>query len=68
LIVSGNLVVSLRKGKKAAANPWGASTLEWSVSSPPPTENFSKIPADFPDPYDYSRFTESGEKRSHKHE
>ena len=34
-------------GKKAVANPWGegATTLEWTVSSPPPFHNFGdKIP------------------------
>jgi len=25
-------------------NPWGASTLEWAMSSPPPVYNFAKIP------------------------
>jgi membrane associated rhomboid family serine protease len=27
----------------APANPWGASTLEWATSSPPPSYNFSAI-------------------------
>lgn len=33
-------------GKKAPDNPWGegATTLEWTVSSPPPFHNFEKIP------------------------
>ena len=35
-----NLVVSLKSGKKAPANPWGGSTLEWQTSSPPPLYNF----------------------------
>jgi cytochrome c oxidase subunit 1 len=35
-----NLVVSLKNGKKAPANPWGATTLEWQTSSPPPLYNF----------------------------
>jgi cytochrome c oxidase subunit 1 len=25
-------------------NPWHGTTLEWSVSSPPPVENFDTIP------------------------
>ncbi len=37
---------SLRYGKRATANPWGAgaSGLEWQTSSPPPTENFLTTP------------------------
>ncbi len=35
-----NLVVSLKTGKKAPANPWGGSTLEWQTASPPPLYNF----------------------------
>jgi cytochrome c oxidase subunit 1 len=35
-----NLMVSLKTGKKAPANPWGGSTLEWQTSSPPPLYNF----------------------------
>jgi cytochrome c oxidase subunit I len=54
LILVINLIVSLRKGKKASANPWGAATLEWTVSSPPPMENFHEIPTVTKGPYDYS--------------
>ncbi|HET7586277.1 MAG TPA: cytochrome c oxidase subunit I [Gemmatimonadaceae bacterium] len=36
--------VSLRRGAPAGANPWGASTLEWSLPSPPPAYNFAVIP------------------------
>jgi len=38
------LLLSLRSGKLAPDNPWGASGLEWTVSSPPPVENFAEIP------------------------
>src|SRR5204863_5958 len=31
---------SMRYGKIADANPWGAAGLEWMTSSPPPTFNF----------------------------
>jgi cytochrome c oxidase subunit 1/cytochrome c oxidase subunit I+III len=39
-----NLLVSLRRGKPAGANPWDAATLEWSVPSPAPAYNFAVIP------------------------
>lgn len=44
LLLLVNVVVSLRRGKTAGDDPWGAPTLEWSVSSPPPSYNFAVIP------------------------
>jgi cytochrome c oxidase subunit 1 len=35
-----NLFWSLKKGPKAPANPWDSTTLEWTVPSPPPFDNF----------------------------
>jgi cytochrome c oxidase subunit 1 len=35
-----NVVRSYAWGPLAADNPWGADTLEWSTSSPPPVYNF----------------------------
>jgi heme/copper-type cytochrome/quinol oxidase subunit 1 len=35
-----NVIVSLRAGEAAGDNPWGAWTLEWATTSPPPPENF----------------------------
>ena len=35
-----NAVWSRFKGPKAADNPWGATTLEWDTTSPPPFDNF----------------------------
>ena len=35
---------SLIKGKPAGDNPWMLPGLEWRTSSPPPTENFEKMP------------------------
>jgi len=34
------LIWSLRYGKPAGPNPWGAKGLEWTTASPPPTSNF----------------------------
>jgi heme/copper-type cytochrome/quinol oxidase subunit 1 len=38
--MAGYLVHSLVRGRRAAANPWGAKSLEWQTASPPPAENF----------------------------
>ncbi len=56
LIMVINLIVALRKGKRAPMNPWGGKTLEWTVSSPPPMENFHTIPDVTTGPYDYSEY------------
>jgi cytochrome c oxidase subunit 1 len=47
------LLWSLRKGKEAPANPWGAKGLEWTIPSPPPTENFIEPPVVTEEAYDY---------------
>ncbi|PTB22668.1 cytochrome c oxidase subunit I [Trinickia symbiotica] len=39
-----NVARSWRHGKPAGANPWGAGTLEWATTSPPPPHNFDAIP------------------------
>jgi cytochrome c oxidase subunit 1 len=39
-----NVIVSMRKGEEAGADPWDGRTLEWSIPSPPPHYNFAKIP------------------------
>ena len=39
-----NVVRSVRRGVRAGDNPWGAETLEWATSSPPPVYNFARIP------------------------
>jgi cytochrome c oxidase subunit 1 len=48
------LLWSLAYGKPAGANPWGATGLEWQTPSPPPTENFTKVPIVTVGPYEYS--------------
>ena len=35
-----NVIWSRFRGPKATDNPWEATTLEWSTSSPPPSDNF----------------------------
>jgi cytochrome c oxidase subunit 1 len=39
-----NVWRSRRKGEYAGENPWGAPTLEWSTSSPPPLYNYALLP------------------------
>jgi len=41
-----NVIWSLIAGKKAPDNPWGegATTLEWTLSSPPPYHQFEQLP------------------------
>jgi cytochrome c oxidase subunit 1 len=48
-----NMLWSLVRGPLAEANPWGARTLEWQTSSPPPVENFPTPPIVTGYPYDY---------------
>ncbi|HEX7711387.1 MAG TPA: cbb3-type cytochrome c oxidase subunit I [Sphingomonadaceae bacterium] len=47
------LVWSLFYGPRAPANPWGATGLEWTTSSPPPKHNFLEQPVVEREPYDY---------------
>jgi len=50
-----NLVWSMKKGPKAPVNPWEATTLEWTIPSPPPFDNFAgKHPVVNHGPYEYS--------------
>jgi cytochrome c oxidase subunit 1 len=52
---------SLRHGRKAGANPWGATGLEWTTPSPPPKHNFKTPPVVVAPPYDYPPLNEMGE-------
>jgi cytochrome c oxidase subunit 1 len=47
------LVWSLKFGRPAGPNPWGAVGLEWTTTSPPPKENFHETPVVTWDAYDY---------------
>ena len=44
---------SLFRGKRAGANPWAATGLEWQTPSPPPTHNFDRTPTVSRPPYQY---------------
>ncbi|MGH9930272.1 MAG: cytochrome c oxidase subunit I [Pyrinomonadaceae bacterium] len=50
-----NLIWSIFKGKKADANPWEATTLEWTTASPPPHDNFAGVlPVVYRGPYEFA--------------
>lgn len=51
LIMIFNLLKALKSGEKAPMDPWGGTTLEWKVPSPPPLENFDEIPVIEHGPY-----------------
>ncbi len=53
LIMFGNLIRALFRGEKAPANPWGGSTLEWTLPSPPSRENFRETPVVKGGPYTF---------------
>jgi cytochrome c oxidase subunit 1 len=52
------LLWSLKYGKKAGNNPWGAKGLEWETQSPPPTFNFDTPPVVTEEAYAYAKHEE----------
>ncbi len=44
LIMVVNMILTMLKGRKAPADPWGGWSFEWLVTSPPPTPSFNEIP------------------------
>ncbi len=53
LIMFTNLIRGLYNGPRAPMNPWGGTTLEWKVPSPPPLENFEEQPIVTGGPYEH---------------
>src|SRR3984893_14599152 len=50
-----NFLYSLKAGQKATDNPLNATTLEWSIPSPPPFDNFAgHVPVIYRGPYEFS--------------
>jgi len=51
-----NILWSLKHGKKADGNPWGATTLEWQTAETPPVHGNwgDKLPSVYRWAYDYS--------------
>jgi cytochrome c oxidase subunit I len=39
-----NVIVSIKRGKKAGNDPWQGNTLEWFTTSPPAENNFDVVP------------------------
>ncbi len=55
LIFLFNFLWSMKYGKKTEVNPWHATTLEWTVPSPPPHDNFAgDLPEVYRGPYEYA--------------
>lgn len=59
LIMFINLLYSIFRGAPAGDNPWGAATLEWTLPSPLPAENFASVPVVTHGPYDFESQLES---------
>ena len=46
------------KGPLAGNNPWRSPSLEWTVSSPPPPQNFDRFPVEVADDWTPYRYTD----------
>jgi cytochrome c oxidase subunit 1 len=54
LIFVINFVMSMTFWREAeVGNPWRARSLEWQLPTPPPPENFRRVPVILASPYDY---------------
>jgi cytochrome c oxidase subunit 1 len=60
------LLWSMRRAPLAVPNPWGASGLEWTVSSPPPVENFEEIPVVTAEAYTYPPVSAEEDRSEHQ--
>lgn len=52
-LMVANLLRGMLRGAPAGDNPWRAASLEWTIPSPPPTENFEEDPVVTRGPYDF---------------
>ncbi|HYB01332.1 MAG TPA: cbb3-type cytochrome c oxidase subunit I, partial [Ktedonobacteraceae bacterium] len=48
-----NVIYTFARGEVAEANEWGGKTLEWTVPTPVPLENFEELPVVTSLPYTY---------------
>ncbi|MEA5114363.1 MAG: cytochrome c oxidase subunit I [Geobacteraceae bacterium] len=53
VIMLVNLFRGLLHGEPTGRNPWGGATLEWSIPTPPPSDNFIEEPVVTHGPYDF---------------
>ena len=60
ILMFANLFRGLFNGERAGDNPWGAATLEWQIPSPPPAENFEKVPVVTRGPYAFKEYERNG--------
>ena len=44
VIFIANVIKTMRSGPVAGPDPWDARTSEWTIPSPPPVYNFSRVP------------------------
>lgn len=66
LIPAYYLIWSLKYGKVAGPNPWGAVGLEWTIPSPPTTHNFEEIPVVTWEAYEYQPMDDHEAHRDRK--
>ncbi len=66
LIPIVNLLWSLKNGKDATMNPWGAKGLEWTIPSPPTTHNFDETPTVTEEAYDFAPHHSVSSNAAHK--
>ncbi len=58
-----NVLVGLKWGRPAGANPWHSRSFEWLTLTPPPPHNFVGTPVFDRGPYDYALSEEDADAR-----
>lgn len=53
VVILANILKAKKLKGKIVDDPWDGATLEWSVPSPPPVENFEEIPVVTGGPYEF---------------
>ncbi len=63
VIMFVNLLMSFKQRVPAPVDPWGGTTLEWKVPSPPPVHNFLEKPHIAVFPYDFTKVTDQSRQQ-----